>query len=247
MDQTPDNLCLLMSRFLLICILSMIFVSCATTSRYNKLREAEAHYKLGISHLKEGRPQLAFVELQKTISLNPDDKRAYYVLGLIYQEFGEYNEAEASLKKALKIDPEYSEAYNSLGVLYTRTGRWEEAIEAFQKAINNPLYLNPEKALTNLGMVYYRLGKYKEAEVYFRKAIKRVPDFPRAFYGLALCYNAMGRYGDAAEAIQKAIKFDPIVNGDIDRAREYFIEMKLKALSPEEQQDYTDLIEILYY
>ncbi len=243
-EPYPGHLSRWCTPFLLILVFT--FSSCATPGS-DRVKEAEAHYRLGISSMKEGKLQNAFVELQKAIGLNPADKRAHYALGLIYQEFGEYEKAENSLRRAIEIDPQYSEAFNSLGVLYMKTGRWKEAEEAFKKALQNPLYMSPEKALTNLAMLYYRLNKLSLAEVYFKKALRRVPDFPRAYYGLALCYNAMGRYGDAAEALQKGMKVDPRIEGDQERARQYFTEQRLKALTQEEAQDYSDLLEILYY
>jgi len=223
-----------------------IFISCNSIT-IQKHKEADAHYKLGILHMREGKLQPAFVEFHKAIKLNPKEKRAYYLLGLIYQEFGDFLKAEDSFKKAINIDPDYSEAYNSLGVLYIRMKNWQQAIWAFNKALDNPLYSNPEKALTNLGRVYYRIGKYKKAIKFYKKAIKRVPEFAIAYYGLALCYNVMEHYGEAAEVLSKAIELDPFIKGDHEKARKYFTELKSKALTPEESQDYADLIEILNY
>ncbi len=235
-----------LKRLFLVVLSGCLVCACATGGK-EALRKAEAFYKLGIAKMQEGQYQEAFVNFQKAIMNNPEDKRSYYALGLVYQEFGQYKEAEASFKKAIELDKNYSEAYNSLGLLYTKMSRYAEAEEAFKKALSNPLYLNPERAITNLGMLYYRQGRYDEAEAQFKAALRRVSGFFPAYYGLALCYRAKGLYSEAGEALEEAIKLDPAIQGDREKAFEYFNKQKLLVDNPQERQDYEALIEILYY
>ncbi len=230
------------------CIMTLpllLLLSCATVSR--DTQKADAHYKLGISNLKAGKVQQAFVELQRAVRLNPRDKRAHNALGLIYEYFEDMEKAEEAFLKAIEIDRGYSEAYNNLGVIYMRMKRWDEAISAFTRAVKNPLYVNPEKAFTNLGKVYYRKGDYQDAIRAYKSAIKRAPEFHAPYYGLALCYNALGRYGDASEALTEAVRFDPFLQGDVEKAEEEFRRRKLKASDPDEERDYAELIEMLRY
>jgi len=224
-----------------------LLLSCATTGTKSNLRRAEAYYKLGIAKMQEGEYQQAFVQFQKALLLNEKDKRVHYALGLVYQQFGQFKEAEQSFKKALELDKKYSEAYNSLGLLYVKMQRYKEAEQAFQKALMNPLYLNPERAITNLGMLYYRQKRFIDAETQFKRALRRSPKFFPAYYGLALCYRALGMYSEAAEALEEAIKFDPAIEGDRDKAFEYFSRQKLLAEDQQERADYEAFIEILYY
>jgi len=233
-------------------LLTLIFIlstllSCATVSEESKLKEAESHYKLAISHMEEGEYQPAFVELQKALKINPGDKYVYYALGIIYHYFGDISKSEESLKNAIAIDPEYSEALNMLGIVYMKTGRWDSAIESFKRALGNTLYAHPEKAFANLGLAYYRKGNLKEAIRAFKSSLKRMPDFHVAYYGLALCYNAMDRYGAASEALNEAIKYDPEIKGDRNRAREVLLKKKLGTTDRREERDYRDFIEILHY
>jgi len=224
-----------------------LLYGCASTNNAKIKKQSQAHYQLAVSHLQSGRLQDAFVELQRCIKLNPTEKRAYYLLGLIYKEFDDLRASEESLLKAIEIDPNYSEAYNALGVVYEAMGQWNKAIKQFELALKNPLYLSPEKALYNLGNAYYRQGKYEKALSAYKAAIKRRPEFHLPYYGLALSYNMLKRYGDAADALEEAIRLDPVLRGDRERAREYFRRMKLKATDPAVEQDYIDLLDILYY
>lgn len=231
----------------LLLVVAIAFLCACATGGNESLRKAEAFYKLGIAKMQEGQYQQAFVQFQKAIMYNPEDKASHYALGLVYQHFGQYKEAEASFMKAIEIDKNYSEAYNSLGLLYTREGRYKEAEQAFQKALTNPLYMHPESAMTNLGMLYYRQGRYDEAEAQFKAALRRAPEFFPAYYGLALCYRAKGMYSEAGEALEEALKLDPSIHGDREKAFDYFNKQKLLVDSQEEKADYEALIEILYY
>jgi tetratricopeptide (TPR) repeat protein len=107
--------------------------------------------------------------------------------------------------------------------------------------------LNPEKPYYNLGNVYYRQGLYEKALRAYKSAVLRRPEFHLPYYGMALSYNMLKRYGDAADALEQAIKLDPVIKGDRDRAEEFFKQMKLKATDPAVEQDYNDLLDILYY
>ncbi len=233
--------------FILIATVVMIISGCASSEKRDIKKEADAHYQLALSHLQSARVQDAFVELQKTIRIDPKNKRAYYLLGLIYRRFNDNRAAEDALLKALALDPDYSEAHNALGVVLTAQRRWDEAVKEFKLALKNPLYLNPEKPYYNMGNVYYRQGRYKDALRAYKSAITRRPDFHLPYYGIALSYNMLKRYGDAADALEKAIKLDPNLRGNKQKAEEFFKEMKLRATDPDVEQDYSDLLDILYY
>ncbi|HEB74759.1 MAG TPA: tetratricopeptide repeat protein [Nitrospirae bacterium] len=233
-------------RIFMITVTLFLTVSCATLGQ-DRLNQADAHFKLAISHMNRGQMQAAFVELQKSIELDPRNKRAHNALGLVYRYFEEMDKAEDAFKTAIRIDPRYSEAYNNLGVVYMYTRQWEKAIQAFEKALENPLYRKPETAFTNLGKIYYRMGDFDRAVRAYKKAIKRAPDYEVPYYGLALCYNAMARYGDASEALTEAVELDPAFRGDREKAEAKLTEQKLRATDPYEEEDYANLIEILHY
>jgi Tfp pilus assembly protein PilF len=229
--------------FLVLCLT----VSCASTPKEDKLQKAKAHYQLGVSYLNDNNIQPAFVEFQKALELNPDDKETLNAIGVIYLlKLEDYPRAIEFLQKALRLDRNYSEAWNNLGVAYERTGKYNEAVEAYKAALLNTFYRNPEKALNNLGRVYYRTRRYDDAIDAYKEAIKRVSDFSLPYYGLALCYNAAGKYGNAATALKKALEVDPVYKGDKERAMKDLKERKV-LLRPEEEKDMDDLLEIMNY
>lgn len=221
--------------------------ACATVSKEDNIQKARAHYQLGISYLNDNNIQPAFVELQKSLELNPNDKEVMNAIGIIYLlKLEDYPKAIEHFQKALKIDKNFSEALNNLGIAYERTGRYNEAVESYKAALSNPLYRSAERAFSNLGRAYYRAKRFDDAIEAYKDAIRRFSDFQLPYYGLALCYNAKGRYGDAATALRKAIEVDPAYRGDKEKAIKEMQEKKL-LVSAEDERDIEDLLEIMNY
>ncbi|MEW6214162.1 MAG: tetratricopeptide repeat protein, partial [Nitrospirota bacterium] len=229
-------------------IFLIIFISsCAITGTGENIQKAKAYYQLGLSYLNDNNIQPAFVEFQKALELDPNNKEILNMIGIIYLlNLENYPEAIKYFQRALRIDKNFSEASNNLGIAYEKAGRFNEAIESYKIALSNPLYRNAEKAFNSLGRVYYRVKRYNDAIDAYKEAIKRFPDFHLPYYGLALCYNAMGQYGDAATAITRAIELDPLYKGNREKAIEDFKNKKLMAKG-EEEKDIIDYIETLKY
>lgn len=221
--------------------------ACAGMSTEEKVQRATAHYQLGVSYLNDNNIQPAFVEFQKALEYNAEDKEVLNAVGIIYLlKLEDYQKAISFFQRALKVDKNYAEAWNNLGFAYEKVGQYPEAVEAYKTALSNPLYRNAEKGFYNLGRAYYRMKRYSEAADAYKEAIKRYSDFPPPYYGLALCFNALRRYGDAAAALKKAIELDPSYKGDKEKAVGDMKEKKL-LLKAEEERDIEDLIEIMNY
>lgn len=230
-------------------IIITIFIcgACAGVGTEDKFQKATAHYQLGMSYLNDNNIQPAFVEFQKALELNPDDKEVLNIIGVIYLlKLEDYPKAIDHFQRALRIDKNFSEASNNLGFAYEKTDRFNEAIESYKTALSNPLYLGAEKAFNNLGRAYYRAKNFNEAADAHKEAAKRHSDFHLPYYGLALCYNAMGRYGDAAIALKKAIELDPAYKGDKEKVIKEMRERKLIVKGVDEK-DIEDWLEIMNY
>jgi len=237
MDKWKEALRLLLPGMIL-----LILFGCAA-----KIKEASAHYELGLSYLNDNNIQPAFVEFQKALELNPNDKDTVNAIGLIYLfKLEDYPKAIDYFKRAVRLDKNFSEAWNNLGVAYEKAEQYNDAVTAYKAALANLLYQNAYKAFNNLGRTYYRLGKYDDAVEAYKEAMRRNSDFFVPYYGLALSYNALGRYSDAAIALQKFIELDPEYKGDRERARRDLQEKKLIAKGNDEK-DMEDLLEIMNY
>jgi len=232
---------------IVILFLLVLLTACASTKSHENIQKAGAHYKIGRSYYNENKIQKAYIEFQKALEINPNDKESLNAIGIIHLlHFEDYEKAIGYFKKALKIDPNFSEAHNNLGYSYEKKGKLYEAIESYKKAASDPMYQNPERAFNSLGRIYYRSGQYDKAIDSLKGALRRVNDFYPAYYRLALCYNAKGFYGDAATALKRAIEIDPLYKGNREKALEDFENKKLIARG-DEVRDILDYIEILQY
>lgn len=233
---------MLIPRLVLVVML-VALVSCATTGKEER-QDAQVHYKLGVSHLQSGNIQPAYVEFQKALSLDPNNKEIHNALGYVYQQLSDEKAAEKHYLKAVRIDPSFSDAHNNLCYLYYQLEQWDKAIESCRAALENPIYATPEKAYYNMARAYYRSKDYDAAIKAFDDATKRMPSLYLAHYGMALCYNAKGQYGMAAEAMEKGLKLDPQIQGNRDRAEDVFLKRKKMG---EDERDIRDYLEILKY
>lgn len=242
--EFTKRLCIAALWFVMLAAASLL-PGCASVS-VEEQKESEYYYKVGLTYLNEDKYQMAFVQFQKALQLDPDNKNATNSLGRVYYQLEDYEKAKELFQKAVYLDPGFSDAYTNLGVTYMKTGQWREAIESLKKALSNPLYLNPERAFYNKGICYYRLGQYELAVNEFKDAIRRAPSYAMPYYGLALAYNKAGKYGDAAAVVARAIEIDPGYKGD----RAKFVEdmkQKLMSIRGEEEADFRDYMDIMKY
>ncbi|OGW61352.1 MAG: hypothetical protein A2V83_00535 [Nitrospirae bacterium RBG_16_64_22] len=189
----------------------VFLAGCATgPSQVERERKAQAHTKLGGSYMAEGKFQDAYVEFQKAIEINPQDKEAHNALGLLFEfQFVKGDEAEKAYRRAIEIDPGYSEAYNNLGVNLTRRKRFAEAKEMFQKAIQNPVYRTPDAAHFNLGLVHLEMKDKGEAKKAFREATRINPGYPAARLALAQLQFESGECQEVETGLREFLRFRP--------------------------------------
>jgi type IV pilus biogenesis/stability protein PilW len=229
-----------------ILIFFIFFLCSCVTTGMKSFDKSNAHYQMGVSYFKENKIQMAYVEFQKAIELNPNNKEAQNALGVVYLKFDDPQKAKDSFSKAVIIDPNFSEAQNNLGSTYGTMGKWSEAVNSFKAALKNPLYKTSETAYRNLGLAYYRLGRIDEAINAYNESIKRAQDYYPSYYGLALCYNTKGQYGNAATAFTRAVELDPTFGGKKDKVAKYFENQRLMAKG-DELKDIMDYLEIMKY
>ncbi len=235
-----------MRIFYVLLLSVMLAAGCATSSEVSQPQSAGYHNKIGLSYLNEGKVQLAFVEFQKAIQIEPDNKDIVYNLGIVYLQLEDYENARKSFLRAVELDSNFADSYNNLGVTYMQLGQWRLGVEAFKKALSNVLYRTPEKAFYSMGMCYYRMEEYEKALDAFKDSIRRDRAFVLSYYGMALAYNRLEKFGDAAEVMDRAIQIDPSYQGNRDR-RIADIKEQLYTAKGREEQDLRDYLEIMNY
>ncbi len=116
----------------------------------------------------------AIDDINKALSLDPNDKDAYWELASAYYNYKIYDSAIMFYSKAIPLyeptAPEDAALLNYwVGQSYYRQAKYSEAIEPYKKS----LQLNPKDryAYSGLGDVYYYSKDYKNAYEYYSKAI----------------------------------------------------------------------------
>lgn len=80
--------------------------------------------------------ELAKTWYQKTLAINPTERKACFGMGFCLNSQGKYNDAIPYLRTAIEKEPTYTAAFVELGYSYFKVNRITEAIENLNKAIS---------------------------------------------------------------------------------------------------------------
>jgi len=121
-----------------------------------------AHRLAAAVYLTRRQYDLALVESERAISLNPNDAATHALQGLVLLFFGRPDGAILSLETALRYDPLMSPgSLANLGLAYYLKGRHEDAAKVLERGLAlNPDYLFGQ---TVLAAVYGQLGHRERA------------------------------------------------------------------------------------
>lgn len=158
--------------------------------------EAMLHTTLANNYFRQFRVELAVLEWEKALAIQPDYPVALNNLGVAYWRWGRLGEATGcfrraksllnlglillqqgdlpaareALNKSIMVQPKHSQAYLALGECLLGLGKIPAGIEELHKA----LILNPQsaRALRGLAKAYLDLGRAEEAESYREKSLE---------------------------------------------------------------------------
>ncbi len=164
------------------------------------------HNNLGVTLMRQGKDQEAFLHLQKALEINPHYADAYYNLSNLFARQGNNEEALVQLMKSLRIKPDKKEAHNDLGVLLNKRGKNREAIFHLTEAIR--LDSNYGDAYFNLGTILFQQGEYKEAVFNFYKALRISPSKADTHNSLAAALASTGNTKEAIAHYHQALQIN---------------------------------------
>ena len=193
----------------LILAFSFLTVSCAPVQEVNKTKEAESHYMLGISYLKEQNFTHALKEFLAAEELDARRLDIQEGIALAYQLKQAYPEAEKHYLQALKIEPKEPRIASNLATLYLDMREWDKAIRYFEEASNNILFDRPEQALLGIGFAHFKKQDYPKAKLYYEKALEKRWNFAPAYFRLGELLLAQDKVSLAQQNFQKAIELNP--------------------------------------
>jgi len=140
-----------------------------------KLADAESLYKtllsyfpnqveivtiLGIVLLQQGRSEAGFQQLQKSLSINPNQPVAFYNMAVELQKLTRLDEALACYNQTLKLNPQDINALINRGNTLKDLKQYKAAIASFESAL--ALQPNIPSAHWNKALTHILLGEYEQ-------------------------------------------------------------------------------------
>ena len=152
--------------------LSIVLQVACSSNTDNK--RADNHYNNGLQYAVSGNFELAIVEYDQAIALNPNHAYAYNERGATYYQVHDLYQAISDFSKAIELDSTYTYAYNNRGISYANLGDYDNAIADFSKAIE--LDPNFDKPYINRASAYFVLGQKSDAIQDLEKVLKITSD-----------------------------------------------------------------------
>ena len=197
----------------------------------------EEHYRLGLSHQREGKYNQAIREFKEVIILDKElnrgrktFKEVYYYLAKAYFELDDFEKAKQAATEALSIDRGYQAAKRlqrnatnhvnyKQGLAYLKNRQYKQAISKFKNIVNSDSTFTT--AHYNLGKAYFEYGNFEDAENSAKKAYNQkyslarqlLREIKQKYYdiGFELLIKKK-KYEEATVKLKKVIVLDKEVN-----------------------------------
>jgi serine/threonine protein kinase/Tfp pilus assembly protein PilF len=182
-----------------------------------------SHY-MGYYDRNPKRMELAKLEAQKALRMNPRLPEAHRSLGRYYMFTGDLENAEKALLKCIEIAPKYSVGYRTLAWLKDWQGNDEGALLWAKRALE--LAPTDLETLLLISLKYRDMGKYTLAMATLQRAIELGPDYGRAYFTLGTVYMKLGVVELALDNFLLAIKYEGDVNSYVDAGYAYMLQKK---------------------
>lgn len=135
---------------------------------------ARAWAGLGLARLRESDVDSARAALERSLSLDPNDRVALEYMGVILMDEGQPTAARQHLSRALAIDPKSTSLANHLGEMLLRSGEYEKAYELFRAAIDRRPWVPAYH--WNSALALERLDRCDEALAAWQAYLETEPD-----------------------------------------------------------------------
>lgn len=167
-----------------------------------------------------GDTELAVVDLQKAIALDPQILEPLLFLGELYNQSNKIEEALVTSRMVLKLDPDNVEAHFNIAAAYLRLGKSHAALRLLEKAQRSAPQQKEIPEL--LGRLFAQRKLWRRAISEYEKALAAGPQYGPAHDGMAQAYFQLGEYALAVEHCDLAIKWGHPVEADfLDRLQPY--------------------------
>jgi Flp pilus assembly protein TadD len=174
-----------------------------------KLPEMTAgeYERLGDTYLRQGNINMAYLQYDKALRMEPKQARVRYKVGLLFLRKGLPDEALKEFQEILKHDATFALAYEGIGQVLLKKGHYDDAEKQFRQALafNRELW----QCHNFLGILYDRQERYDAAIAEYRAALALQPEQGFLFNNLGMSYYLKGDYERAIQAFTEALKTAP--------------------------------------
>jgi len=158
---------------------------------YKEFDSADMFATAGLCYGKIGRYPEALTDLNRALSMNPDDPESNNNKGLYLFESGMIDSSIIYFDKAIVLKSNFHQAYYNKGNTFARKGDYMEALRLYAKALE----INPSSidALMNSGNCYAVMNQLPQALEYFKRVEKLEPNNPKMLMNMGITYRNMGQ------------------------------------------------------
>jgi protein O-mannosyl-transferase len=137
---------------------------------------ARPHLNLGMAYQTEGANDLAVIEYEHALQVNPRLALAYINMAGIYYSRNDLDNSENTLKKAISLSPALPAPYLNLAQIAMKRNRPQEAFEILSRAGTGQAADVSYLFYLTRGDIYAQLGRYVEAVAEYKEAVRLRPD-----------------------------------------------------------------------
>ena len=167
----------------------------------------EDHERLGDSHFRRGKLEMAYLEYSKVLKKKPDNLNVLHKRGMIFLRRGMSEAAMKDFKTILEKDSSHASANQGMGQVLFKMKNYPGAEKHFQQAIKS----NPRLwvSYTYLGIMNDYQDRWANAVEQYKAAIAIKPDEAALYNNLGVSYSLMGQNEAALEAFREGLRLDP--------------------------------------
>ena len=172
-------------------------------------QEAEARFNVGLSHLREGRYEMAVDTIKQAIKSDPKNPFFHKGLGTAYMLSGKRDEGKKEFLTLFSdpTNPTPEITARNLGQAYLEEKNYPEALNWYRTATARAK--NYGEAYVGAADALLGLGKIEDAIQGLELALKEIPDEPQVNLALGQVYFQAGRFSEARARMEAAVRLDP--------------------------------------
>jgi tetratricopeptide (TPR) repeat protein len=176
--------------------------------RYEEFKESDPRLYINraASLVSVGRIEEAKAEIEKALTINPNNSQAFGLQSIIAVTQNEKDNALSLAKKAIENDPRSASAQMALSYAQQANFDLKGALDSLKEAVQ----IEPENALARarLAEIYMSFGELDEALNTANKAVRLDPNVSRTQTVLGYAYLTQVKIKESKQAFEKAIQLD---------------------------------------